>query len=709
MADIDKNILIIPSIGEVSEPTIKFTGYNNDPITLRVLDDNTLSFEGSAGQLFSVSPSLTGTIFSVNDISGIPSIEVDDTGEIRLAEFSGNIGIGKSNPEYKVDVNGVVRATSFIGDIAGNSSTATKLATARTISLAGVLSGSASFDGSSNITITASHTSDPTITLTGDVSGSGTMTNLGSVSITATVADDSHNHIISNVDGLQDALDGKQPTGSYLTTSTNFGGDVSGTYNAIVIANDSHTHSFNNLTSKPTTLAGYGITDAIPKVSTAVTGNIPEFNSTGILVDSGVRIEDIATGGGYAILNRYSTTLSSSSTTVTFNITNFESQTDALIVYENLVYYLEPGVDYTLTNNTTITLLNGAKPAGTKYDFIAIANIPEELGTYSGIYIAGGTIDNSKIVSGYSLASDAQVTNWNAAYTHKSNNGSDHSYINQSVTTSATPRFAKIGLGAAASDSLLRLYTNSTGEVPSGLLSLENAGAGEAAIRFSNGSTATNSWYLGLNQGDAFKLGYNTSTTGFTDATTKFQVSTAGAVTATSFNSIVGIESVPVNGNSTKAISSDWAYDHTANASAHHTRYADSEALAAAVTSSITNGDSKAPSGDAIYAALMEYTISPRFGGAIGMGNDTAILAFNDSNNESRTSYWSGLDGFEIRGDSNLKSNVVLKTGNIDVENNLWVENKVGAKQFHMQDSSDVDKAYMEYNETSKTIDFIFN
>jgi hypothetical protein len=35
---------------------------------------------------------------------------------------------------------------------------------------------------------------------------------------------------------------GAQPAGSYLTTSTSFSGDVSGTYNAIVVANDSHTH-----------------------------------------------------------------------------------------------------------------------------------------------------------------------------------------------------------------------------------------------------------------------------------------------------------------------------------------------------------------------------------------------------------------------------------------------------------------------------------
>ena len=44
-----------------------------------------------------------------------------------------------------------------------------------------------------------------------------------------------------------DTLDGQQgsyyqPASTALTTSTNFGGDVSGTYNNIVVANDSHTH-----------------------------------------------------------------------------------------------------------------------------------------------------------------------------------------------------------------------------------------------------------------------------------------------------------------------------------------------------------------------------------------------------------------------------------------------------------------------------------
>ena len=69
-----------------------------------------------------------------------------------------------------------------INDAVSSADQATRLATARIISLGGDVSGSTSFDGSADVTITA------------------------------TVADDSHNHVISNVDGLQTALDGKLAT-----------------------------------------------------------------------------------------------------------------------------------------------------------------------------------------------------------------------------------------------------------------------------------------------------------------------------------------------------------------------------------------------------------------------------------------------------------------------------------------------------------------
>jgi hypothetical protein len=71
------------------------------------INNGTLSWEGSAGQLFSITNNLTsGSIFSVNDVSGIPSIDVDANGTILFAPYGGNIGVGTLTPAYKFHVSG---------------------------------------------------------------------------------------------------------------------------------------------------------------------------------------------------------------------------------------------------------------------------------------------------------------------------------------------------------------------------------------------------------------------------------------------------------------------------------------------------------------------------------------------------------------------------------------------------------------------------
>jgi hypothetical protein len=86
MADSDKDILITPNVGVATNlPEIKFVGKDNSPMYLKVLDDNALSFEGTEGQVFSMSPTMSsGDIFSVSDISGVQSMAVNADGTIKI-------------------------------------------------------------------------------------------------------------------------------------------------------------------------------------------------------------------------------------------------------------------------------------------------------------------------------------------------------------------------------------------------------------------------------------------------------------------------------------------------------------------------------------------------------------------------------------------------------------------------------------------------
>ena len=95
------------------------------------------------------------------------------------------------------DVLAKLRTVDGIGS-GLDAETANILTTARTIALGGDLSGSTSFNGSSNVTITA------------------------------TIKDDSHNHIISNIDGLQTELNNKQGSLGYIPENISKKGVASG-------------------------------------------------------------------------------------------------------------------------------------------------------------------------------------------------------------------------------------------------------------------------------------------------------------------------------------------------------------------------------------------------------------------------------------------------------------------------------------------------
>ena len=85
---------------------------------------NKFEVAGTAGQLFSVSDSFTGTIFSVNDVSGIPSIEVLDTGLVKLAQYNGQLAIGTgtvASSTATVSIYGMLYTMGTLGEIRASS------------------------------------------------------------------------------------------------------------------------------------------------------------------------------------------------------------------------------------------------------------------------------------------------------------------------------------------------------------------------------------------------------------------------------------------------------------------------------------------------------------------------------------------------------------------------------------------------------------
>lgn len=117
MANSDKNILITPSKDTSNFPTISFVGQNNSPITLNVLDDNSISFRSSLGdELYTLTSNLTsGNIFSISDISGVPSFFANANGTIGIAPYYGQVAVGQATAATYLDVYGPSGITSFTG------------------------------------------------------------------------------------------------------------------------------------------------------------------------------------------------------------------------------------------------------------------------------------------------------------------------------------------------------------------------------------------------------------------------------------------------------------------------------------------------------------------------------------------------------------------------------------------------------------------
>ncbi|MBP2663748.1 MAG: hypothetical protein H6Q71_1696 [Firmicutes bacterium] len=193
---------------------------------------------------------------------------------------------GKASSAAKADTSTTAESCT------GNAATATQLATARTIALTGDVTGSGTFDGSSDLSIAttgveaAKLTTARTIAITGNAAGSATFDGSADVSITVDVTNaDTATTCTGNaatatklatartLSFTGDAtgslsFDGSADESAALTLASS--GVTAGTYKSVTVDAKGRVTAGTN----PTTLNGYGITDALPLSGGTMSGAI---------------------------------------------------------------------------------------------------------------------------------------------------------------------------------------------------------------------------------------------------------------------------------------------------------------------------------------------------------------------------------------------------------------------------------------------------
>lgn len=236
-------------------------------------------------------------VLTVNALSSFTSA-VNFSG---TATFTSGVNIGNASTDVltvesssvfnaPVSFNNTVSATTFTGALAGNAATTTKLATARTLAATGDVVWSAAFDGSANVssaaTLSTTGVGAGTYTkLTVDAKGRVTSaTNLSAADVPALGWSKITTGLPNTLSGygIIDAV----PLASLGILNGVATLDATGKVPVAQLPSEVTVSNLNwsvITTGKPTTLSGYGITDAVPVSSVNVANGVAGLDSTGKL------------------------------------------------------------------------------------------------------------------------------------------------------------------------------------------------------------------------------------------------------------------------------------------------------------------------------------------------------------------------------------------------------------------------------------------
>lgn len=141
-----QDILITPGSGE---PQILFRGSGaiDTAVELNVMSSyqsatgsgTALLYEGTEGLLFGITDNLSsGTIFSVADVTGLPTIEVDASGDVKLAEYGNSVTVFTG---FKTPIEDNTDGSTITFDLDSSNTHSVTLGGNRTLALSNVSVG----------------------------------------------------------------------------------------------------------------------------------------------------------------------------------------------------------------------------------------------------------------------------------------------------------------------------------------------------------------------------------------------------------------------------------------------------------------------------------------------------------------------------------------------------------------------------------------
>lgn len=234
---------------------------------------------------------------------------------------------------------------------------------------------------------------------------------------------------------------GYQAASTALTTSTTFGGDVSGTYNAIVVANDSHTHDSRYYTE-----------------SEADTRFV---NVTGDTMTGTLTVPEIKGGGGEVAFSRSAiTTTTSTGETRLFSWSGDEGFVEFTLTNAGFYWHI--------TANATdgiLTVDSNYDGSSLQFDAVAVKYVSSEDRTYVVIVVYENTTWNYVIHSRTSKNVGSSLTN----YTSTGSVGGVYisystAYIPSGTAyahrTNESARFETLSVGSISGGSILKSGAN---------------------------------------------------------------------------------------------------------------------------------------------------------------------------------------------------------------------------------------------------------